>query len=84
MYSWCCSDGRMVFSTLVIIFLFLKSWGLVPILRSIQYVTFKYGDFREPSICINYYKYTTYTYHFSGIYSSVESHSHRLFVIVQQ
>ena len=51
----------MVFSALVIIFLFLKSWGQVPILRSIQYVTFKYGDFqkasrislREPSISIN-------------------------------
>ena len=48
----------MVFSALVIIFLFLKSWGQVPILRSIQYVTFKYGDLqkasrislREPSI----------------------------------
>ena len=50
----------MVLSALVIIF-FLKSWGQVPILRSIQYVTFKYGDFqkasrislREPSISIN-------------------------------
>ena len=51
----------MVFSALVIIFLFLKWWGQVPILRSIQYVTLKYGDFqkasrislREPSISIN-------------------------------
>ena len=49
------------FSALVIIFLFLKSWGQVPILRSIRYVTFKYGFFqkasrislREPSISIN-------------------------------
>ena len=39
----------MVFSALVIIFLFLKSWGQVPILRSIQYVTFKYGDFQKAS-----------------------------------
>ena len=36
----------MVLSALVIIF-FLKSWGQVPILRSIQYVTFKYGDFQK-------------------------------------
>ena len=51
----------MVFSALLIIFLCLKWWGQVPILRSIQYVTFKYGDFqktsrislREPSISIN-------------------------------
>ena len=51
----------MVFSALVIIFLFLKSWGPVPILRSIQHVTFKYGNFqkasrislREPSLFIN-------------------------------
>ena len=51
----------MVFSALVIIFLFLKWWGQVPILRSLQYVTFKYGDFqkasrislREPSKSIN-------------------------------
>ena len=52
----------MVFSALLInVFLFLKSWGQVSILRSIQYVTFKYGDFqkasriplREPSISIN-------------------------------
>ena len=57
----CCSDGRMLFSALVIIFLFLKWWGQVPILRSIQNVTFKYGDFQkasrispcEPSISIN-------------------------------
>ena len=60
-YAECCSDGRMVFSALVIIFLFLKRWGQVPILRYIQYVTFKYGDFqkasrislREPFISIN-------------------------------
>ena len=51
----------MVFSVLLIIFLFLKSWGQLPILRSIQYVTFKYGDFKKasritlhgPSISIN-------------------------------
>ena len=50
----------MVFSAFVIIFLFLKWWGQVPILRSMQYVAFKYGDFqkaiislREPSISIN-------------------------------
>ena len=49
-------DGRMVYSAL-----FLKWRGQVPILRSIQYVTFKYGDFqkasrislREPSLSIN-------------------------------
>ena len=39
----------MVISALVIIFLFLKWWGKVPILRSMQYVTFKYGDFQKAS-----------------------------------
>ena len=41
----------MVFSALVIkiIFLFLKSWGQLPVLRSIQYITFKYGDFQKAS-----------------------------------
>ena len=38
----------MVLLALVIIFLFLKSWGLY-ILRSIHYVTFKYGDFQKAS-----------------------------------
>ena len=34
--------------SLVIIFLFLR-WGQVPILRSIQYITYKYGDFQKAS-----------------------------------
>ena len=32
----------------MIIFLFLR-WGQVPILRSIQYITYKYGDFQKAS-----------------------------------
>ena len=31
------------------LFLFLKWWGKVPILRSIQYITYKYGDFQKAS-----------------------------------
>ena len=49
----------MVFSALVIIFLFLKRWGQVPNLRSLQYVTFKYGDFGWSigwSVCHNFPK----------------------------
>ena len=49
------------FRLLWLYFFFLKWWGQVPILRSIQYVTFKYDDFqkasrislREPSMSIS-------------------------------
>ena len=39
----------MVFSALVIIFLILEWRGQLPILRSIQYVTFKYAGFQKAS-----------------------------------